>query len=375
LNNAGFKAQLQQLGVAQADLARAGSIANPLLSIARLSSGETTELGMSLEFNLLNLLLLPRQKELAEYEFERARLEAAQQILDLSFEVRQAWYEAVASAQQAELQQTVMQAAETASRLAYRQLLAGTGSKRDQARKQLFFNKAKQAWIIAQAEHQVAKEKLNQLLGFTADSSAWNLPSHLPDLPAQRPQLEGVEQRLLNQRLDVQAAEITHQQRLQQQGISRAESLLDDAAVGVEVERSSTEETKRGPALSLHLPVSDNGSAARYRASAQLRQSEWELEAVRAQALAQVRASYVLLQARFDVAHRQRQVVLPLNKLILEETQLLYNGMLGGVYDLLEERQNEVSAAAEYIQMLKEFWMADAELNHVLGERNHVNVQ
>ncbi|HET8704990.1 MAG TPA: TolC family protein [Pseudomonadales bacterium] len=375
LNNPGLRAELQKIGVAQADLASASAIGNPLFSAARLTSADTTQLSMSLEFNFLNLILLPQRKRIAEYEFEQSRLEVAQQILDLSYQVKQAWYEAVAQAQQEELMQTVMQATEAASRLAYKQLMAGTGTKREQARKQLFFNKAKQAWLLAKADNYAAKEKLNRLLGFRDDAAALNLPGHLPELPAQRPDVADLTQQTLKNRFDIEAARQKVTQYQKELGIARSEVLLSDTSVGAEVEKSTGEATTKGPALSIGVPISDTGSAAKYRTQALLRQSEFALAATQSNALSEARAAQAVLQARYDVAQRQQQVVLPLNNSILVETQLRYNGMLSGVYDLLEDRQNEVEAASEYITMLKEFWLADAELNHVMGGVSHATVK
>lgn len=374
LNNPALNARLQSIGVAQAELASASSLGNPLFSAARLSSSDSTQVSLSLEFNFLNLILLPQRKKIAEYEFEQTRLEVAQQILDLSHDVKVAWFEAVAQAQQEELMQTVMQATEAASRLAYKQLMAGTGTKREQARKQLFFNKAKQAWLLAKAENYAAKEKLNRLLGFSDDANRWSLPSQLPELPEQRPELANLDQQALKDRLDIQAAQQKVQQLQKQIGIARGETLLADTSLGVETEKSSGEARMTGPSLSIGLPLADTGSAAKYRAESMLKQSEFELAAVRATALSEVRAAQALLQARFDIAQRQQQTVLPLNNTILVETQLRYNGMLSGVYDLLEDRQSEVEAAADYITMLKEFWLADAELNYTLGGVSHAKL-
>lgn len=375
LNNPGLRAELQRIGIAQADVASASSVGNPLFSVSQLKSSETTQLSLSLEFNFLNLIMLPQRKKIAEHEFEQTRLAVGHKIIVLSHDVKLAWYEAVAQAQQEELMQTVMQSTEAASRLAYKQVMAGTGTKREQAKKQVFFNQAKQKWIVAKAENYAAKEKLNRLMGFSSDLSTWSLNGRLPELPAQRPEIKNLDKIALANRLDIAAAAENVSMLKKQLSITTESVLLNNASVGAAMEKNTGEANKVGPSLSVGLPLNDIGNADKYRGRALLRQSEFELAALSAQAASEVRAAHVLLQARYDVAQRQQQVVLPLRNTILSESQLLYNGMLGSVYALLEDRKDEVESASDYIAMLRDYWFADADLNYSLGGASNVDVQ
>ncbi len=59
--------------------------------------------------------------------------------------------------------------------------------------------------------------------------------------------------------------------------------------------------------------------------------------------------------------------LLPLHERIVAETLKFYNGMLLGVYDLLLARQNQLNAQQDYIEAVKSYWLAKADLEHAVG--------
>jgi cobalt-zinc-cadmium efflux system outer membrane protein len=62
-------------------------------------------------------------------------------------------------------------------------------------------------------------------------------------------------------------------------------------------------------------------------------------------------------------------VVLPLRQRIVDESQLYYNGMLIGVYELLLAKQNQINAGREYIETLRDYWIARSDLERAVGGR------
>ena len=62
-----------------------------------------------------------------------------------------------------------------------------------------------------------------------------------------------------------------------------------------------------------------------------------------------------------------RSHVLPLLKRSLLETQMLYNGMFVGVFDLLEVKRGQADAATKYVEALRDYWVARTELEAALG--------
>jgi hypothetical protein len=83
----------------------------------------------------------------------------------------------------------------------------------------------------------------------------------------------------------------------------------------------------------------------------------------------QVREAYSRMLIAYDIAKYQRDIVMPLVQVALEETQLKYNAMLGDVYELLDTTREQIQAGKEYVATIAEFWVAYADLTHKLGGR------
>jgi outer membrane protein TolC len=69
------------------------------------------------------------------------------------------------------------------------------------------------------------------------------------------------------------------------------------------------------------------------------------------------------------VAAHYRDHIIPLRKQISKEVLLRYNGMLASTQDLLDDSRDQASAVSSYIDALKEFWTAHANLEAALGSR------
>ena len=66
---------------------------------------------------------------------------------------------------------------------------------------------------------------------------------------------------------------------------------------------------------------------------------------------------------------------MPLKKRISEENQLRYNGMLLSVFDLLADTRSQISTVNGYIEALRDFWLAQADLDMALiGKPSASNV-
>lgn len=84
----------------------------------------------------------------------------------------------------------------------------------------------------------------------------------------------------------------------------------------------------------------------------------------RQQALAQL--AFEAQQASRAVAQGSQNEVLATRQLVVQETQLHYNGMLKSVWDLLTEVNNQSQAAIDAINAQRDALVADTDLNWVL---------
>lgn len=73
--------------------------------------------------------------------------------------------------------------------------------------------------------------------------------------------------------------------------------------------------------------------------------------------------------AAYEAAHAiaiGTQEVLKLQAFVTDETVLHYNGMLKSVWEVLDEAGNRLQATSDAIDAQRDFWIAEADLQHVL---------
>jgi cobalt-zinc-cadmium efflux system outer membrane protein len=75
------------------------------------------------------------------------------------------------------------------------------------------------------------------------------------------------------------------------------------------------------------------------------------------------------LQGAEDRVRYSRDIVLPLRERIVRETQLQYNAMQVGVFDLLRAREQQIQAAISYVDMLLDYWLVRTDLEQLMSGR------
>jgi hypothetical protein len=93
----------------------------------------------------------------------------------------------------------------------------------------------------------------------------------------------------------------------------------------------------------------------------------WALWHTSVDVRSEVRENHAALLTRYEIAKYQRDTVLPLSEAVLGETQLEYNGMLMGIYDLIDDTRGQIEAGREYVEALRDYWIAEAELSQAVG--------
>ena len=83
-------------------------------------------------------------------------------------------------------------------------------------------------------------------------------------------------------------------------------------------------------------------------------------------ARSEVREAYGAYRNAYDAAKHHREQIVPLRQRILDENVLRYNGMLIGVFDLLADARVQIASVRASIDALRDFWLADAELDMAL---------
>ena len=369
LANPGLQASYWKVGIAQADLAQAGRLPNPVLDYKHVGNAGDVAIERTFTVNLVRLLTLPLAARLEAQRFEQARLEVARAVEEHARDTRVAWVEAVAANQALDYARQVDAAAEASADLAGRMAKVGNMSQLDLSREQLYHAETQAALARAGRQAVASREKLTRLLGLWGKDAQYGLPEHLPELPPAPAQLQDIERIAIEQRLDVQAAKLDAQATAANLGLTRATRFVNVLDLGYVNQSASKAPTARGYELTLELPLFDWGGARSARAEGVYMQAVQRVAQAAVTARSEARESYLGYRTAFDVAAHYRDTIIPLRKRISKEVLLRYNGMLVSTQDLLTDARDQAGAVASYIDALKEFWTAHANLEAALGVR------
>jgi outer membrane protein, heavy metal efflux system len=224
---------------------------------------------------------------------------------------------------------------------------------------------------VARSEADIlgARERLIRLMGLSGPDTRFTLAPTLADLPADEPPLEHLESLALVQRLDVAAARSEVQVSSRALAMAKDYRFLGGASVGASVERDPERRTTAGPSASLELPIFDAKQAAIAKLEARLRHAERRLAAKSVDVRSEVREAWGRLAFARSVVARYRTTVIPLRERIVALSQQHHDAMLLGIYQLLLAKQAEVNAYREYIEAVRDYWIAHSELERALGGR------
>ena len=366
LNNKGLQASFAELGITEAELVQAGRLPNPGFSFGRNTRGNEVEIERGIHFNLARLLAMPLMSEVEGRRFARVQSETTQQMLSLASQTRKAWIAAVAAGETVGYMQQVRQAAEAGAELGRRMAQAGNWNKITPAREQSFYADAALNLARAERAQLAARERLTRLMGLWAMQRAFTLPARLPELPAAAQELPGVEQAALAQRLDVQAARLGAEQTAKSLGLTRTTRFINVLELGFSHNNSNEKPVQRGYEIGFELPLFDWSGARVARAEAIYMQALNRAAETAVNARSEVREAYLGYRSSHDMARHYRDEIVPLKKRISEENVLRYNGMLIGVFELLADARSQIAGVNGYIEALRDFWLAQADLDMAL---------
>lgn len=371
VNSPSLQALLAQGWAESADAAQVGRISNPIFSFEQMVAGDELELGRALSFGLLDILTLPSRQGIANRRIEQSQLRLAGQVVDQVTQVRQAWVRAVAAQQTHKYAQQVYASAEASADLARRMQAVGNFNRISRAREQAFYADA--ATRLAAAGHQVtaSREELVRLLGLNeAQAQMLKLPDRLGDLPKQAMAPDAVGAQATRGRLDIRLAQTALAATAKAQGLTTVTSFTDielTARQNTKIDNATgSRSDPRGYEIGVRLPIFDWGGMQRDGMSARTLVAVNQLEATVRAASSSLRESYSAYRTAYDVARHHRDEVVPLRKVISEENQLRYNGMIIGVFELLADARDQVSTVIAAIDAEQQFWLADAALQATL---------
>ncbi len=367
-NNRDLQATIEGLGLARADFLAAGTIRNPILDgEIRFPGSPENPFELALTQSLLDLLQLRTRRAVGAAAFEVAKLRITGAILNFATEVRADHLDVQAAQQILARQRLITEGARLSAELAMRQHTSGNISDLDLENEQARYEQAKLDLARAELSALEARERLVMDLGLLDARTEIKLPEGFDPLPESERPAEDLETVSLSRRIDIRIAEHERDAALLFLPSAARSEILDELAAGVHHEREPEGTSNTGPAVAIPIPIFNRGAAKRQRAIATLRQAQQHLAALTVNARSEVRmARERLLEARAR-AEYLRDVVVPRRQRILYLTQLEYNAMLRGVFQLIQAKQSEASAQREFILAQRDYWVTRAELDAVVS--------
>jgi cobalt-zinc-cadmium efflux system outer membrane protein len=371
LNNKELQAIYEDLSIAQADLVQAGLLQNPTLSggltVPIAGSDVTSGFDVGVAQDFLAVFLLSARKKVAGAQLEATKLRVGDAVLRMTFDVQTAYFTVLAAQQTLEMRRTVLEAGDAAVALAEAQHAAGNINALDLVNERALYEQLRTEARRSEADVLTARESLTRLLGLWGAAASFHVPTKLPEPPPAEPPLEHLEAVAIGKRLDLASAHEQTQALSYAAAMARNFRFLGSPTVGATFERSPERYTAITPGASLELPIFDQKRAVIARLDAQVRQSQAHESALAVAVRSEVRAARGRLVAMRDVVDRYRTIVVPMREQAVSLSQEQYNAMLLGAYQLLAAKQSQVDTYREFIEALRDYWIARADLERAVG--------
>ncbi|ACB93968.1 TolC family protein [Beijerinckia indica] len=376
LRNKGLQAAFNDLGVSEAQFVQESLPPPPQFSISRLAGEGDVEVIRQLAVSLFALATLPSRTAIARENFTVAQWRAAEQVLALAASVRRQYYTAVAANAQVAFLQRSVASAEVAADLARKLGEAGNLNTLEQARAGAFFAEMGAQLADARIQAQAERERLTRLMGLWGRDIAFKLPETLPALPKGIASAKDIEAKALSERVDLKAGRHELAGLAAQYGLTNATRYVSDITLAYQNDSEwagnvggsvlgtefNNKLIRNGFDVSFTIPIYDfgetnvRGARETYMASAN-RLAQRAID-VRSQA----REAYLRYRGKYDLARYYAKNVLPLRKIIVDETALQLNGMIADITQLIVDGQMRITSNNAAITAQRDFFIASVDL-------------
>lgn len=367
INNRALQQTYENIGIAQSELVEAGLMRNPLLGYSIGHSNGMTKSTLSVEVAFLDLLWIPLRRELGGLALEESILNVGDSVLRSARDTKKSYIDARLAEEKVLLYRSILKSHEATFQLAIRQNTAGNLSKRSMLKIQDGYERARIELITLERENGAAREALNKCLGLYGEQTYYTLSTE--PLKRTEPAISesGLEKRAIADRLDMHSAIKSVDYAAKQAGYSENTRLLDEVELSLESEKVTDESRLNTFGIKLPIPIFDFGQGRVSKSQAIYNQSVHRLYETAVNIRSEVREGYANFRYAYDIARSYDKVIVKTNQQILEETQLFYNGMLDGIYELLEDQRRAEQAKMEAIDALGAYQKAQADLEYTIG--------
>jgi outer membrane protein TolC len=245
-------------------------------------------------------------------------------------------------------------------------------NKLDQAREQIFYADLTAQLAAARQRESTERETLIRAMGLWSTEINFKLPDALPPLPRRVQALAGVEVEAVRRRVDLQIGRIELDLLAKSYGLTQATrfiNILDAGYFGKLEKDKEADRTSRmgGFDVQLQIPLFDFGEVRVREAEANYMQGVNRLLELAVNVRSQARDAYRTYRSAYEIASHYQREVLPLRKIISDETLLRYNAMLIDVFSVLAEARQRIGATLTAIEAKREFWLSTVALKSAVA--------
>ncbi|MDC0669441.1 TolC family protein [Nannocystis radixulma] len=362
-NSPAFQADLAQLDIARADLADAGALPNPMLTM--LFPLGPHQLSGYLLLPLAALAQRPARVRAAQRDVERVANSLVQTGLDLIRDVRLAHADAAAAAEQARARVELVGLWHESEKLAQARVDAGDTSRLERDAIQAEALLAADLAARAEQDAALARLRLRQLLGVTSAT-----------LPDDTPVVAGAEtiptdpdvlvREALAARPDLRAAELAVEAAGKRLGLARARIFQGLLRVDGQLDAQGFH-----PSLGFHqieLPIFNWNQGARGRAKAELQQALWRYAQLRQQIVTEVATAELQARQAHESLTRWDEQLQTLQRTVAAATSSFRAGSDSYVV-VLDATRRLQDARLREIDLRAQLRRALAQLDRSVGRR------
>jgi outer membrane protein TolC len=149
------------------------------------------------------------------------------------------------------------------------------------------------------------------------------------------------------------------------QDYERSKSFSVDASGQVEIQRERA--FRRGGEIAFEIPIFDFGEARTVEAEQTYMRAANRLAEKAVDIRSQAREAYQAYRGTHDIARLYEGELLPLRKIIQDESTLQYNAMLQDVSRLITDARARILSQTQAVEARRDFWIAESELRAALA--------
>ena len=363
-NNPRVAMAFGELGVARADFLEGALPVNPMIHAARLvpKAPEADILKYGFGFDLMSLITLPARRRAAQGYWEGAKARVVGETLMVAGTARLAMIDYIGANQNLDLMRQANDASQASLAAAEAIFAAGNSAPIDVDRERLFA--AQMSIVLKQAEAGLvpARERVNASLGLSDNQRAtWTSGRRLPAPPSEAIDVTAIEADVMAASTDLAAATGMLSAAKAVRGTSGILSIFPGLELSGERERDGV--WKRGFGVGVGLPIFGLGGSTRLRADSTARLATASLASLNNELRANARSAAATAEAMRQIAIERRETILPLSAQLFSNTQLNFNAMQLGIFQLLEAKRARLDAGRASIEATRDYWIAQANLD------------